>query len=54
LILNIIFNFILMRYWGVAGIALSTSFVYMVACGLIYASIARSLKTQQGIKGASE
>jgi len=43
-----------MTYWGVAGIALSTSFVYMVACGLVYASIARSFKSQQAIEGASE
>jgi putative peptidoglycan lipid II flippase len=54
MVLNIVFNLILMRYWGVAGIALSTSFVYVVACGLVYASIARSLKTQQAIEGASE
>jgi putative peptidoglycan lipid II flippase len=44
LVLNIIFNLILMRYAGVAGIALSTSFVYLVSCALVYASIARSLR----------
>jgi putative peptidoglycan lipid II flippase len=54
MVLNIVFNLILMRYWGVAGIALSTSFVYVVACGLVYASIARSLNTQQAIEGASK
>jgi putative peptidoglycan lipid II flippase len=43
LVLNIIFNLILMRYMGVAGIALSTSLVYLVSCALVYASIARSL-----------
>ena len=40
---NIVFNLILMRYLGVAGIALSTSFVYFVSCALVYASIAHSL-----------
>jgi putative peptidoglycan lipid II flippase len=54
MVLNIVFNLILMRYWGVAGIALSTSFVYVVACGLVYASIARSLNIQQAIEGASK
>jgi putative peptidoglycan lipid II flippase len=44
MVLNIIFNLILMRYAGVAGIALSTSFVYLVSCALIYASIAMSLR----------
>jgi putative peptidoglycan lipid II flippase len=54
MVLNVVFNLILMKYWGVAGIALSTSFVYMVACGLIYASIARWFKTQPAMEGASE
>jgi putative peptidoglycan lipid II flippase len=40
---NIVFNLILMRYLGVAGIALSTSFVYLISCTLVYASIAKSL-----------
>jgi putative peptidoglycan lipid II flippase len=43
-VLNIVFNLILMKYLGVAGIALSTSFVYLVSCALVYASIARSLR----------
>jgi putative peptidoglycan lipid II flippase len=46
MVLNIIFNLILMRYAGVAGIALSTSFVYLVSCALVYASIAKSLRRQ--------
>jgi len=53
MVANIVFNLILMKYWGVAGIALSTSFVYIVACGLIYASLAHSLKTQRAVQGAS-
>jgi putative peptidoglycan lipid II flippase len=38
-VLNIILNLILMRFMGVAGIALSTSLVYLVSCVLIYGSI---------------
>jgi Na+-driven multidrug efflux pump len=30
--LNVLFNFILMRRFGVAGIALSTSLVYLISC----------------------
>jgi putative peptidoglycan lipid II flippase len=41
---NVVFNLILMRYLGVAGIALSTSFVYVVSCGLVYAVVVRSLR----------
>jgi putative peptidoglycan lipid II flippase len=44
LTLNVIFNLILMRYWGVGGIALSTSLVYVVSCTLIYISIGNSLR----------
>jgi len=47
---NIVFNLILMRYLGVAGIALSTSFVYLISCALVYASIAKSL-WRRGIMG---
>jgi putative peptidoglycan lipid II flippase len=43
MVINVVFNLILMRYLGVAGIALSTSFVYLVSCALVYASIAKSL-----------
>jgi peptidoglycan biosynthesis protein MviN/MurJ (putative lipid II flippase) len=41
--LNIILNLILMRYAGVAGIALSISCVYLVSWVLVYVSISRSL-----------
>jgi putative peptidoglycan lipid II flippase len=43
LTVNVILNLILMRYAGVAGIALSTSLVYLVSCALVYASIFNSL-----------
>ena len=44
MVVNIVFNLILMRYLGVAGIALSTSFVYLVSCALVYVSIAVSFE----------
>jgi len=47
-VVNVVFNLILMRYLGVAGIALSTSFVYLVSCALVYASIANSLWRRGG------
>jgi len=52
MIVNVIFNLILMRYAGVAGIALSTSLVYLVSCVLVYASIARSLPRLGAIEEA--
>lgn len=42
LVVNIVFNLIFMRVWGVAGIALSTSVVYFVS--LIYLSFAIKYK----------
>jgi putative peptidoglycan lipid II flippase len=50
---NVVFNLILMRYLGVAGIALSTSFVYVISCGLVYAAIALSLRGRAGLGGRS-
>jgi len=44
MVLNVVFNLILMRRAGVAGIALSTSLVYLVSWVLVYASIARTLR----------
>jgi len=37
--LNAVLNWVLMRRYGVAGIALSTSVVYAVSCTLIYGSL---------------
>ena len=54
MIVNIVFNLILMRYLGVAGIALSTSFVYLISCTLVYASIAKSLWRRDRLKGVQE
>jgi putative peptidoglycan lipid II flippase len=49
MVVNVVFNLILMRYLGVAGIALSTSFVYLVSSALVYASIAKSLWRRGGL-----
>ncbi|HEY6290940.1 MAG TPA: lipid II flippase MurJ [Terriglobia bacterium] len=37
--LNAVLNWVLMKRYGVAGIALSTSVVYVVACALIFGSL---------------
>jgi putative peptidoglycan lipid II flippase len=52
MVLNVIFNLILMRYAGVAGIALSTSLVYLVSCALVYASIVNSLRRLDALEEA--
>jgi len=38
-VLNAVLNLVLMRHYGVAGIALSTSIVYLVSCGLVFSSL---------------
>jgi putative peptidoglycan lipid II flippase len=38
-VLNVVLNLLLMKRYGVAGIALSTSIVYLVSCTLIFASL---------------
>jgi putative peptidoglycan lipid II flippase len=38
-ILNAVLNWVLMRRYGVAGIALSTSIVYVVSCVLVFVSL---------------
>jgi len=40
---NFIFNAILMRYLGVAGIALSTAIVYFVSCGMLMTYLFRTI-----------
>ena len=42
LIVNIIGNYVLMQYLGVAGIALSTSLVYLLSTGMVYLYLAKS------------
>jgi len=43
-VLNIVLNWVFMRYAGVAGIALSTSVVYLVSCLLVYGSISVAMR----------
>ncbi len=43
-VLNVVLNLVFMKYAGVAGIALSTSCVYLVSCILIYGSIFSALR----------
>lgn len=38
-VLNAVLNWVLMRRYGVAGIALSTSIVYLVSCILVFSSL---------------
>jgi putative peptidoglycan lipid II flippase len=38
-LLNLILNYILMKFMGVAGIALSTSMVYVASFGMVFASV---------------
>jgi Na+-driven multidrug efflux pump len=42
--LDILFNLICMRWWGVAGIALSTSLFYMASCAFVVFSANRILR----------
>jgi len=44
LVFNLILNLILMHYLGIAGIALSTSIVYVISCCYIYIIIKHVLK----------
>ncbi|HEV2176386.1 MAG TPA: lipid II flippase MurJ [Terriglobia bacterium] len=45
--LNVALNWVLMKHYGVAGIALSTSIVYCVACALVFASIGAMMKRME-------
>jgi putative peptidoglycan lipid II flippase len=47
-VLNAVLNLVLMRHYGVAGIALSTSIVYLVSCVLIFSSVYRLIGRQTG------
>jgi putative peptidoglycan lipid II flippase len=52
LVLDVILNFVFMRFWGVAGIALSTSVVYI--CSLLFLMVCylKVLRESQGTAGA--
>ena len=45
--LNITLNYVLMRSMGVAGIALSTSLVYLLSCCMVYGCIFACLPKEQ-------
>jgi len=47
LLVNILGNYILMQYWGVAGISLSTSIVYLISVVMIYMTLNRQLKRRE-------
>jgi putative peptidoglycan lipid II flippase len=44
MVLNVVLNYIFMKYAGVAGIALSTSLVYLASCLMVFGSIAVAMK----------
>jgi putative peptidoglycan lipid II flippase len=46
--LNVLLNYLLMRRMGVAGIALSTSVMYVVSCGYLGIMLRRALRTVAG------
>lgn len=46
MVLNIALNWILMKYAGVAGIALSTSLVYLVSCIMVFGSILAAMRQE--------
>jgi putative peptidoglycan lipid II flippase len=56
MVLNIVLNYVLMKYAGVAGIALSTSLVYLASCIMVFGSISvtmRRLAAQEPAGGNS-
>ena len=48
LLVNVLGNLLLMRWMGVAGIALSTSLVYLVSFAQVFYVIGRELCRRQG------
>lgn len=52
LVLDVILNFVFMRFWGVAGIALSTSVVYICSLLFLVVCYLKVLRESQGIDGA--
>lgn len=46
LFVNVIGNYILMQYWGLAGIALSTSMVYALSMCLIFVALRNQLRNK--------
>lgn len=53
LVLDVIFNLVFMRWWGVAGIALSTSLFFVVTCAFVVFAGRRVLAARSGASCAS-
>jgi len=51
LIINVTLNYVLMRWIGVAGIALSTTLVYIFASGYCYIAIMRQVSRRSSVDG---
>ena len=51
--LDVVFNIICMRFWGVAGIALSTSLFYVVSCTFVVISAKHALKSAEAVSRIS-
>ena len=49
IVINVVLNRALMRLWGVAGIALSTSLVYLLSAALLAAISVRLLGQERAI-----
>jgi len=49
---NIVGNYVFMQFWGVAGIALSTSLVYVVSSVAIYAGVRRRIAVHTAARPA--
>ncbi len=43
LLINIILNIILVRFWGLAGLAVASSIAIIVACGLLFLALRRKI-----------
>jgi len=51
LIINVTLNYVLMRWIGVAGIALSTTLVYIFSSGYCYIAIMRQVSRRSSVDG---
>jgi len=47
LVTNAVGNYLFMQYWGVAGIGLSTSMVYVISVGLIFSALSRQIPRRE-------
>jgi len=47
---NIVGNYVFMQFWGVAGIALSTSLVYIISSVVIYLGVRQRINVHSGVR----